>query len=684
MSLALTGKIISASYHRLVQYISQSFYDGSGSIITQVQIQDVVFGSGINTQSFSNFSSSVASIAGGVHAQNTDIGTTNSSFYINSGSEGILLNTSGSVLEIKDQENNDFRDIRVRNLYVMGTETILNTETLEISDNQIVLNAGYSASFAIDDAGIYVNRGTSELSASLLWDETDEVWKAGLLGAEQSIILQSTHNQLTQSVLNLSTSFVNLSTSYLSDAVKITGNQTINGTKSFQQFPITPSTTPTTEYQVSNKLYVDSRTSPRPMNGLYIKNTNMDTTGYRVLFNSRSININYTVDNSELSFTSHTLVNIEQPLTDKVFLVKSATQTIAQRPKSNNEGNGRLIVELVYSASIDQLRIWFGDDNGVAPSSQGKLFSVDNYFARYTGQNVMISFTHNGTSGEGKIYLNGNEQTTTTQTLGAGVSTLNLNYVKLGTDSDAEYQPNMFIFSDYMFNYTQTASEISSFFIKGMLTEKDMWGSTSDIGGGSFVKGALYRSLGNYGSAYSAVFGGTMNIGEEKVALATGTISNNFRKIGCIYALEGHKIQTRGGLWIDKSTNKIDFFADQRHAEPQTRQNIDNIMRFEIGGSTSAYLSELFSVSGSPVFPTDQPWFISKYYIRKTGGDATGSIALGQDSANTSSVDYNTNIYNNTIAFDNLFGSSNTPNNDLYIVTSGSGLFTIDLHYDVF
>lgn len=684
MSLALSGKYISSSYHRVVQYLSQSLYDGTGSLLSQIHIQDVIFGSGINTQSFSNFSASVASFVSSGHIQNTDIGTTNSSFYINSGSDGILLNSSGSVLEIKNQEDNDFRDIRVRNLYVMGTETILNTETLEISDNQIVLNAGYSASFAIDNAGIYVNRGTSELSSSILWDETDEVWKAGLLGSEQTIILQSTHNQLTQSVLNLSTSFVNLSTSYLSDAVKITGNQTVNGIKTFLDFPITPSTTPTSEYQVSNKLYVDSRTSPRPMNGLYIKNTNMDTTGYRVLFNSRSVNINYTVDNSELSFTSHTLVNIDQPSTDKVFLVKSATQTISQRPKSNDEGNGRLLIELVYSASVDQLRVWFGDDNGVSPSSQGALFSVDDYFARYSGQNVMISFTYNGSNGEGKIYLNGNEQTVNSQILGAGVSTLNLNYIKIGTDSDAEFQPNMYIFSDYIFNYTQTDEEISSFFIKGMISEKDMWGSSVNVSGGSFVKGALYRSLGNYGSAYSAVFGGTMNIGEEKVALATGTISNNFRKLGCIYALEGHKIQTRGGLWIDKSTNKIDFFTDQRHAEPQTRQNVDNIMRFEIGGSTSAYLSELFSVSGSPVFPTDQPWFLSKYYIRKTGGDATGSIALGQDSANTSSVDYNTNIYNNTIAFDNLFGSSNTINNDLYIVTSGSGIFTIDLHYDVF
>jgi hypothetical protein len=674
MSLALTGKYISASYQRVVQHLSSSLYDGTGSLITSFTIQDIVFGSEVNTQSFSVFSSSIALSN---HFQNTDIGTTSPTFYINSGSQGLLFNTSASVLEIKNQANDDFRDIRVRNLYVMGTETILNTETLEISDNQIVLNAGYSASFAIDDAGIYVNRGTSEASASLLWNETLEVWQAGLLGAEQTLIIESTFNSLTQS-------FVNLSNSYESEAVKLVGNQTVGGIKTFQEFSITPSTVPSSEYQVANKLYVDSRTSPRPINGMYMKNTNMDTTGYRVMFNTQSLNINYAVTNAEFSFTSHTLLNVDTPTTDKVLLIKSASETISQRPKSNDEGNGRLMIELVYSASVDQLRVWFGDDNGVAPTSQGVVYRVDNYFQKYAGQNVMISFAYNGLSGSGSVFLNGMPQTASSQIYGAGLSQLKLNFVKLGTDSDADFQANAYIFSDYMFNYAQTQSEVLNFFNKGMISEVDMWGNTANVNSGNFVKGARYRSLGNYGSAYSAVFGGTMNIGEEKTALTVGTISNSFRKLGCIYALEGGKIQTRGGLWLDKSANKIDFFVNQVHAEPQTRQGIDNVLRFQIGGSTSAYLSELFNLSGSPVFPSDQPWFISKYYIRKTGGNPTGSIALGYDSLNTSSVDYNINIFNDTIAFDNLFGTSNTPNNDLYITTSGSGLFTIDLHYDVF
>lgn len=39
--------------------------------------------------------------------------------------------------------------------------------------------------------------------------------------------------------------------------VKLTGNQTIAGVKTFSSFPVTPSSAPTTDYQVANKKYVD-------------------------------------------------------------------------------------------------------------------------------------------------------------------------------------------------------------------------------------------------------------------------------------------------------------------------------------------------------------------------------------------------------------------------------------------
>jgi len=43
--------------------------------------------------------------------------------------------------------------------------------------------------------------------------------------------------------------------------VALTGNQTVAGVKTFSSFPVTPSSAPTTDYQVANKKYVDDKAS---------------------------------------------------------------------------------------------------------------------------------------------------------------------------------------------------------------------------------------------------------------------------------------------------------------------------------------------------------------------------------------------------------------------------------------
>lgn len=62
------------------------------------------------------------------------------------------------------------------NLTVSGTTTTINTETIELADNQIVLNSNYAGSSPSENAGIEVKRGT-ETNASLFWDESADAWK---------------------------------------------------------------------------------------------------------------------------------------------------------------------------------------------------------------------------------------------------------------------------------------------------------------------------------------------------------------------------------------------------------------------------------------------------------------------------------------------------------------------------
>ena len=63
---------------------------------------------------------------------------------------------------------------------VEGTTFTVNSETLTIDDNIILLNNNVTGT-PTEDAGIEVERGTST-NASILWSESDDTWKAGLVG----------------------------------------------------------------------------------------------------------------------------------------------------------------------------------------------------------------------------------------------------------------------------------------------------------------------------------------------------------------------------------------------------------------------------------------------------------------------------------------------------------------------
>lgn len=223
---ALTGFPISSSYHRVVQFRGGSIYDGTGSIITTYRINDIMFGSGETTQSFLGFSSSVAGelfslgsqipvITSQSHAQNTDIGTDSATFYIGGTDPtgSVHIHVSQSILSLRNSNDSDYRDLAIRNLYVYGTETIFNTETVEIGDNILELNTNFTGSVPIFNSGLHVNRGTVETMASLIWDEGTDRWKAGLEGSEQTIVLSPEFSALSSSYLSLSSSYVTLSNS---------------------------------------------------------------------------------------------------------------------------------------------------------------------------------------------------------------------------------------------------------------------------------------------------------------------------------------------------------------------------------------------------------------------------------------------------------------------------------------
>jgi hypothetical protein len=103
------------------------------------------------------------------------------------------LEIVGDVLRLKDTivGNRTFQDTVTVNgdFYVNGTVSYIQTQTVLVEDNIITLNATWSGS-PILNSGIDVIRG-SEPSASLIWNESTDLWSAGISGSEVSILLNT-------------------------------------------------------------------------------------------------------------------------------------------------------------------------------------------------------------------------------------------------------------------------------------------------------------------------------------------------------------------------------------------------------------------------------------------------------------------------------------------------------------
>ena len=118
---------------------------------------------------------------------------------------------SGSLSDARGQLGLDtgdsptFTDLTLSgDLVVQGTTTTLNTTTFNVEDNIIELNYGGTAT----EGGLFVkdSTGGSTTSGSLLWDATNDYWKAGKAGSESKVLLangDSIVSSSAQTILHL-------------------------------------------------------------------------------------------------------------------------------------------------------------------------------------------------------------------------------------------------------------------------------------------------------------------------------------------------------------------------------------------------------------------------------------------------------------------------------------------------
>lgn len=88
------------------------------------------------------------------------------------------------------------------NLIVQGTTTTISTTNFNVEDNIIELNYGGTAT----EGGLFVkdSTGASTTSGSLLWDATNDYWKAGKAGSEAKVLLANGDSIVSSSAQTIS------------------------------------------------------------------------------------------------------------------------------------------------------------------------------------------------------------------------------------------------------------------------------------------------------------------------------------------------------------------------------------------------------------------------------------------------------------------------------------------------
>ena len=157
---------------------------GSAQVIGHLPSGTVSGSEQVNANTITNFDSNVKSKidSDGVISGSVQVDVTATTNY-----SSVVQTTGDQTIAGNKTFSNNI--VISGDLNVDGTTTYTSTNNVNIGDNIIELNYGGSAT----EGGIYVKDATggSTTSGSLLWDATNDYWKAGISGGESEIVTDS-------------------------------------------------------------------------------------------------------------------------------------------------------------------------------------------------------------------------------------------------------------------------------------------------------------------------------------------------------------------------------------------------------------------------------------------------------------------------------------------------------------
>lgn len=140
-------------------------------------------------------------LEGDTHEQNTDLGTTNSTFQLKYNT-GNKIKHESDAISVRNAADTDYVNFIAKNatfkgdLLVEGQSFVTEAETVEIKDNLLLLNKGeVGAGVTKGIAGLEIDRGT-EPNYFIIFDEFDNRFKAGVEGDLWNLALRESDDNM--------------------------------------------------------------------------------------------------------------------------------------------------------------------------------------------------------------------------------------------------------------------------------------------------------------------------------------------------------------------------------------------------------------------------------------------------------------------------------------------------------
>ncbi len=143
----------------------------------------------------------LTALEGDTHEQNTDLGTTNSTFQLKYNT-GNKIKHESDAISVRNAADTDYVNFIAKNatfkgdLLVEGQSFVTEAETVEIKDNLLLLNKGEVGSGVTKGiAGLEIDRGT-EPNYFIIFDESDNRFKAGVEGDLWNLALRESDDNM--------------------------------------------------------------------------------------------------------------------------------------------------------------------------------------------------------------------------------------------------------------------------------------------------------------------------------------------------------------------------------------------------------------------------------------------------------------------------------------------------------